>query len=116
MTFLTRSKAIAALPWGALLLALILPGDNDSVSTMPAGVLRDVPARRSHPALLDAAPLDEAAARGYAKALVSCTADHAAALMTHDGAGWHQEAAWPYPPVRGRWQHILAWEPLCRTP
>ncbi|HEY1795593.1 MAG TPA: hypothetical protein VGG57_05685 [Stellaceae bacterium] len=102
-------------------LALLLPGDNDSVRAMLEGVLRDVSPRLPHLDLLvrrSAAPetLDEAARLGYAKALISCTGDHAAALMAHDDAGWHKVASFPYPPeaYHQRWQSILAWQPLCR--
>jgi hypothetical protein len=102
-------------------LALLLPGDNDSVRAMLEGVLRDVSPRLPHLDLLvrrsaDPATLDEAARLGYAKALISCTGDHAAALMAHDDQGWHQTASYPYPPdaYRQRWQSILAWKPLCR--
>lgn len=102
-------------------LALLLPGDNDSVRAMLEGVLRDVPPRLPHLDLLvrrsaDPAALDEAARLGYGKALVSCTSDHAAALLVHDDRGWHQAASFPYPPeaYRQRWQSILAWKPLCR--
>jgi hypothetical protein len=102
-------------------LALLLPGDNDSVRAMLEGVLRDVSPRLPHLDLLvrqsaDPATLDEAARLGYAKALISCTGDHQAALMTHDGQGWHPVASFPYPAeaYRQRWQSILAWKPLCR--
>jgi hypothetical protein len=102
-------------------LALLLPGDNDSVRAMLEGVLRDVSPRLPHLDLLvrrgaDPATLDEAARLGYGKALISCTGDHAAALMTHDSDGWHPVASFSYPPdsYRQRWQSILAWKPLCR--
>ncbi|HEX4616813.1 MAG TPA: hypothetical protein VH230_12955 [Stellaceae bacterium] len=109
-------------------LALLLPGDNDSVATMLAGVLADTPPRRHVLDLLrrntaDAATLDEAARLGYPLALISCTphglgdlpADQAV-LLRHDPDGWHLIAAWPYPPhaAQRRWQHILSWSPLCR--
>jgi hypothetical protein len=101
-------------------LALLLPGDNDSVRAMLEGVLRDVSPRLPHLALLvrrtaDPATLDEAAELGYGKALITCTGDHAAALMQHDPEGWRQIWSFPYPPnaYRERWQSILAWKPLC---
>ena len=91
-------------------LALLLPGDNDSVATMISGVLADTPPRRRMLDLLrrntaDAATLDEAARLGYPLALISCTpnglgdlpADQAV-LLRHDPDGWHLIAAWPYPP------------------
>jgi hypothetical protein len=109
-------------------LALLLPGDNDSVATMIAGVLADTPPRRHMMDLLrrntaDAATLDEAARLGYPLALISCTPNglgdlpaNQAALLRHDPSGWHIIAAWPYPPhaAERRWQHILSWPPLCR--
>lgn len=110
-------------------LALLLPGDNTSVATMLAGVLRDTAPRRADLHLLslaaaDPAALEEAARRGYALALVSCTPPEMAglppreaALLRHDATGWRQVAVWPYPAsaYRERWQHILAWGPLCRS-
>ena len=103
-------------------LALLLPGDNDSVRAMLEGVLRDVSPRLPHLDLLvrrtaDPATLAEAARLGYAKALISCTPDRAAVLMAHDGQGWHQIASFPYPAAayRQRWQSILAWPALCRA-
>jgi hypothetical protein len=110
-------------------LALLLPGDNDSVATMIAGVLADTPPRRHMLDLLrrntaDAATLDEAARLGYPLALISCTPDglgdlpaNQAVLLRHDPYGWHLIAAWPYPPhaAQRRWQHILSWPPLCRS-
>jgi hypothetical protein len=110
-------------------LALLLPGDNDSVATMIAGLLADTPPRRHMLDLLrrdtaDAATLDEAARLGYALALISCTPNGLgdlpagqAVLLRHDPYGWHLLAAWPYPPhdAQRRWQHILSWPPLCRS-
>jgi hypothetical protein len=110
-------------------LALLLPGDNDSVATMIAGVLADTPPRRHTLDLLrrntaDAATLDEAARLGYPLALISCTPNGLgdlpageAVLLRHDPDGWHLLAAWPYPPhaAQRRWQHILSWPPLCRS-
>jgi hypothetical protein len=109
-------------------LALLLPGDNDSVASMLAGVLADTPPRRRRLDLLrrdhaDPAALDEAAGRGYPLALISCTpkgwADvppRQAALLRHEAEGWRLVAAWPYPAAaaKQRWQHILSWGPLCR--
>ena len=109
-------------------LALLLPGDNDSVATMISGVLAYTPPRRRMLDLLrrnaaDPATLDEAARLGYPLALISC-ADGGwgnlpggeAVLLRHDPDGWHPVAAWPYPPhtAARRWQHILSWGPLCR--
>jgi len=111
-------------------LALLLPGDNDSVATMMAGVLADTPPRRLRLDLLrrntaDSATLDDVARLGYALALISCTPEGSqelpsseAVLLRYGPNGWHVLAAWPYPAntAKQRWQHILAWGPLCRTP
>jgi hypothetical protein len=110
-------------------LALLLPGDNDSVATMISGLLADTPPRRHMLDLLrrntaDAATLDEAARLGYPLTLISCTPDglgdlpaNQAVLLRHDPYGWHLIAAWPYPThaAQRRWQHILSWPPLCRS-
>lgn len=109
-------------------LALLLPGDNNSVATMIAGVLADTPPRRHMLDVLrrktaDPATLDEAVRLGYPLALISCTPKGLgdlpagqAVLLRHDPGGWHLLAAWPYPPqaAERRWQHILSWGPLCR--
>jgi hypothetical protein len=109
-------------------LALLLPGDNDSVATMLAGLLADTAPRRARLDLLrrdtaDPATLDEAARLGYRLALISCVpADweglpgSEAVLLRHDPDGWHPLAAWPYPPhaAERHWQQILSWGPLCR--
>ena len=111
-------------------LALLLPGDNDSVATMISGVLADTSPRRRMLDLLrrntaDAATLEEAARLGYPLALISCTPNglgdlpaNQAVLLRHDPDGWHLIADWPYPPhaAQHRWQHILSWPPLCRGP
>jgi hypothetical protein len=111
-------------------MALLLPGDNDSVAAMISGVLADTAPRRRMLDLLrrntaDPATLDEAARLGYHLALISCTPDGwedlppaQAVLLHHDPSGWHLLAAWPYPAkaVERRWQHILSWGPLCRQP
>jgi hypothetical protein len=109
-------------------LALLLPGDNDSVATMIAGVLADTAPRRRGVDLLrrntaDPATLEEAARLGYSLALISCTSEgwedlppSEAVLLRHGPDGWRTLAAWPYPAdaAKQRWQHILAWRPLCR--
>jgi hypothetical protein len=110
-------------------LALLLPGDNDSVATMLAGVIGDTPPRRRGLVFLrrssaDPATLEEAARLGYPIALISCTPPGLpgappgrAVLLRYDGGGWRLVAAWPYPAVDPgqRWQHILSWAPLCRA-
>jgi hypothetical protein len=109
-------------------LALLLPGDNDSVATMIAGVLAETPPRRRRLDLLrrnsaDPATLDEAARLGYRLALISCVPEgwedlppSQAVLLRHDPDGWHPLATWPYPAraTERRWQRILSWGPLCR--
>jgi hypothetical protein len=101
-------------------LALLLPGDNGSLDDMLSGALTDVAPRRRldllHRQTADDATLAEAAGLGYPLALVSCTGDNAAALLEGGPEGWRRLATWPYPPEARwqRWQHILAWPPLCR--
>jgi hypothetical protein len=109
-------------------LALLLPGDNDTVATMIAGVLAETPPRRRGLDLLrrntaDPATLDEAARLGYRLALISCVPEGwedlppSQAVLLRDGLdGWQPLAAWPYPPHAAdrRWQEILSWGPLCR--
>ncbi|MBV8492623.1 MAG: hypothetical protein JO162_04005 [Alphaproteobacteria bacterium] len=103
-------------------LALLLPGDNGSVADMLSGILTEVAPQRRLELLrrqtADDAAFAEAAQLGYPLALVSCTgaAENAAALLEHDGEGWHRRAVWPYPPEARaqRWQHILSWPALCR--
>ena len=109
-------------------LALVLPGDNDTVATMIAGVLADTPPRRRGLDLLrrntaDQATLDEAARLGYRLALISCVPEgwedlpSSQAVLLRDGPdGWQPLAAWPYPAYAAdrRWQEILSWGPLCR--
>jgi hypothetical protein len=109
-------------------LALLLPGDNDSVATMISGILADTPPRRHMLDILrrntaDQATLDEAARLGYDFALVSCTPagwedlpPSEAVLLRRNPDGWRLLAAWPYPAdaAERRWQHILSWGPLCR--
>ena len=109
-------------------LALLLPGDNDSVATMIAGVLADTPPRRRGLHLLrrdtaDQVTLEEAARLGYRLALISCVPEgwedlppSQAVLLRHGPDGWHPLAAWPYPAHAAdrRWQEILSWGPLCR--
>jgi hypothetical protein len=109
-------------------LALLLPGDNSSVGTMISGVLAYTPPRLRLDLLrrntADLATLEEASRLGYSLALISCTSDawkdlspSEAALLRHGPDGWRPLAVWPYPPnaSKQRWQHILAWGPLCRA-
>jgi hypothetical protein len=108
-------------------LALLLPGDNNSVATMIAGVLTDTPPRRRSIDLLrrnsaDPGMLDELAGLGYRLALVSCVPEgwedlpaSQAVLLRQGPEGWHPLATWPYPAHRRdrRWKEILSWGPLC---
>jgi hypothetical protein len=108
-------------------LALLLPGDNNSVATMLAGVLTDTPPRRRRLDLLrrntaDPAMLDEAARLGYPLAFISCVPEgweelppSQAVLLRHGPYGWRPLAEWPYPPhpTERRWKAILARGPLC---
>ena len=108
--------------------ALLLPGDNDSVAMMIAGVLTETPPRRRGLDLLrrdtaDPATLDEAARLGYRLALISCVPEgfedlpaSQAVLLQGGRDGWRPLAAWPYPKhaAEQRWQEILSWGPLCR--
>ena len=110
-------------------LALLLPGDNDSVAAMISGILEETAPRRRMLDLLrrktaDPATLEEAARLGYPLALISCIPQRLpglpageAALLRRDPDGWHRVVAWPYPAdaAKQRWQHILSWGPLCRS-
>jgi hypothetical protein len=117
-------------------LALVLPGDNGSVSLMLRGVLDLEPPRRSGLAIFDAteaagidapasAALEAARRAGYDRALVSCAKMDsgsgqtlAAALLRRNPesvGGWAVETTWPYPSssARVRWAGAFAGEPLC---
>jgi hypothetical protein len=108
-------------------LALLLPGDNNSVATMIAGLLADTPPRRRRVDLLrrnTAGPvtLDEAARLGYTLALISCVPEgweelppSQAVLLRHGPDGWYPLAEWPYPPHAEErlWKAILSRGPLC---
>jgi hypothetical protein len=111
-------------------LALLLPGDNSSVTTMLRGVLRFTPPRRLGLDLwerprADQATLAQARQAGYRLAFVSCVPlgslanapPGSAALLRDDGEGWHAVRVWAYDDgERERpWQRILSWEPLCRV-
>jgi hypothetical protein len=115
------AKRLAPLLQDGDRLALLLPGDNDSVATMLSGVLRDTAPRRHIDVLrrttADAATLDDAAAAGYRLAFISCTPSGEAMLLTHDDAGWRTLASWPYPAAvdTRHWQRFLSWKPLCRS-
>jgi hypothetical protein len=107
-------------------LALVLPGDNESVRTMLEGLIRLTPPRHPDAELrtvevwaLDT--LDRLATEGYGLALVSCTPAGLtgipageAAVLEHTSRRWRAVALEPYPAPRGRhWSQVLAEAPLC---
>jgi hypothetical protein len=103
-------------------LALILPGDNGSVTAMVEALLRFVPP--AYPdldlrVLTSLAPdtLKALAADGYTLAVVSCSGDAVAGralLLQRNVRGWHTAAEEVYPAPRGhRWSHVLSYAPLC---
>ncbi|MGO8916450.1 MAG: hypothetical protein ACLQJR_11140 [Stellaceae bacterium] len=111
-------------------LALLLPGDNDSLATMLDGLIRFTPPRHVD-AELDAvahlAPgtLDALAAAGFRFALLSCAPPGLAgvplahaALLERSGGRWQPLSVWSYPaahlPVRR--SEVVAEEPLCLAP
>jgi len=106
-------------------LAFLLPGDNGSTSLMLRAALALTPPRRDLDIYdVSAVPggveggLKAAAQRGYVKAVVTCAASaDAAQLLAYDGATWHVDKSWPYPPVRSkeRWTTVLSAAPLCHS-
>jgi hypothetical protein len=98
-------------------LALILPGDNGSVSLMLRAALKLTPPRRDIDfyTVPEGAGLDAALAKGYRTALLSCDPrDNSAKLMAYDGTQWRIAQEWPYRPAGGRWATILSGGPFCR--
>jgi hypothetical protein len=109
-------------------LALLMPGDDGDVGQLLSDYLASAPPRRRGLDILrrktaDAATLDAVAAAGYDLAVISCTPSGlddlppgVAALVKHDGAGWHAVATWPYAPgiALSRWQRNRHWPALCR--
>jgi len=108
-------------------LALVVPGDNNSVATMLQSVLRYESPRRPSLDLTVIKSFDEGtlamlATRGFSKALISCTPDNSAVLperkavlVERHGDQWESAAVWRYPePDGARWGGILAPAPLCR--
>jgi len=107
-------------------LALLLPGDNGSVSLMLRAALELTPPRRRDLDILDVSAaadgLELAARRGYRRALVSCTPTEAApgpgaaSLLAFDGTEWRPVQRWAYPamPAKERWTSVLAAAPFCR--
>jgi hypothetical protein len=108
-------------------LALLLPGDNGSLSDMLAALIRFAPPRHPDADLetidrLTPETLDGLAAKGVRFALLSCApaafagvAPGQGALLALEGARWRPLARWSYPqsglPVRQ--SHVVAEEPLC---
>ncbi len=107
-------------------LALVLPGDNGSVTAMLEGLIRFVPP--AHPDLdlrsvtaLAPETFDRLARDGYRLALISCTAAGShdvpagrAVLLEHGAGGWRAAAQEAYPVPRSRrWSHVLLDAPLC---
>jgi hypothetical protein len=103
-------------------LALILPGDNGSVTAMIEALLRFVPP--AYPdvdlrVLRSLAPdtLSALAADGYKFALISCVGnapEGQALFLQHGARGWLATASEAYAPPRGRrWAHVLSYAPLC---
>jgi len=109
-------------------LAVVLPGDTETVAPMMEGVLRDTAPRRPNVDLtvlkrMDGDTLPDLARKGVDKVLISCTpletADlpaGRAALLERVGESWRRIATWRYPaPDDKRWVGFLAAEPFCRS-
>jgi len=107
-------------------LAVVLPGDNGSVSAMVEALLRFVPP--AYPdldlrILTSLAPdtLSRLVAEGYRLAVISCSAAGSADLPTghavllrRGASGWRTAAQEAYAPPRARrWAHVLSEAPLC---
>lgn len=108
--------------------ALLLPGDDGEVADLLGGYLASAPPRRRGLDLLrrrtaDIATLDDAAAKGYDFAVISCVPEgllglpaRQVALVRHDGDGWHLVATWPHSAgiALSHWQRNRHWPALCR--
>src|SRR5579859_3655925 len=106
-------------------LALLLPGDTDSVDWAPSALLHFSEPRRPDLDVKfwdrgDATALKEAAAAGFDLAFLSCTdggilglPPHSSALLRRSADSWQPVKVWPYPPVdpKQRWQPALASAP-----
>jgi hypothetical protein len=116
---------------GALLkpddkLALVLPGDNNSVGVMLESVLRYEAPRLPNVELVvfkrfDEGTLSSLEGQGISKAVISCTPDggalpaHRALLLVRTGEDWTPLAVWRYPEPDGRrWTPMLSASALCR--
>ena len=108
-------------------LALLLPGDNESLATMLDALIRFTPPRHLDAELLPVerlAPdtLERLAARGYRFALLSCAPPgfagvppaHAALLERENGE-WRAVSVWSYPVghLLLRPSHVVAEAPVC---
>ena len=109
-------------------LAVVLPGDTETVAPMLEGVLRDTAPRRPNVDLtalqhLDGDTLPSLARKGIDKVLISCTPVETAdlpagraVLLERAGETWRIIATWRYPaPDEARWTAILAAAPFCRS-
>ncbi|HKW54820.1 MAG TPA: hypothetical protein VJO12_14100 [Stellaceae bacterium] len=107
-------------------LAVVLPGDNGSVTAMVEGLMRFVPP--AYPDLdlrivTSLAPdtLSRLMADGYRLAVISCSAAGSpglpaghAVLLRRGTSGWRTAAQESYAPPRAhRWAHVLSDAPLC---
>jgi len=107
-------------------LALVLPGDNNSVAVMLQSVLRYETPRLPGVELTVLKSFDDRTlatldALGIGKAFLSCTPDggsfpaHRALLLLRASEGWRQVAVWRYPePNTARWTAMLSASALCR--
>jgi len=108
--------------------AFLLPGDNTTVSWMLRTWIRFVPPRRLNldieaSGVADPATLDSLAAKGYRKALLSCTTPafpdlppRNAVFLTEEGGRWRPVETLAYPSLdpRERWVGNLSSGPFCR--
>jgi hypothetical protein len=107
-------------------LALILPGDNGSVTAMIEGLIRFVPPDDPDLDLrietaLTPQTFDRLTADGYRLALISCAAAGSqnlpagqAVLLRRGVSGWRMVAQQSYPvPSTRHWSHVLVDAPLC---
>jgi len=108
-------------------LALILPGDNNSVAVMLQSVLRYETPRLPGVELMvfksfDDRTLSTLEAQGISRAFVSCTPSGSGALpsrrallLVRASDGWRPAAVWRYPQPDGtRWTPMLSASALCR--
>lgn len=108
-------------------LALVLPGDNNSVAVMLQSVLRYEAPRLPAVELtvfnrFDDRTLSTLESQGIDKAVISCSLDgggtlpaHRALLLARAPEGWKPVAVWRYPEPDGtRWTPMLSPSALCR--